>query len=169
MVLCWKNCSKRCFSRIIFLPKSSSIFQYWWPPFFSLGRSRGFGIHSHWIGKNLYRTLWIPGAYYPGCPVKCIWKRRKRRLSKMFRILGHQVIPRPIFEKSWTFNSWTGFNLTLMLTQSRGRSLFSWSTITHDHFPKPWSTITHDHILKISWLAITIMIGDHFSDHYEFF
>ena len=29
-----------------------------------------------------------------------------------------------------------------------------------------WSTITHDHILKILWSAI--MIGDHFSDHYEF-
>ena len=26
--------------------------------------------------------------------------------------------------------------------------------------------ITHDHTLKISWSAITIMIGDHFADHH---
>ena len=53
-----------------------------------------------------------------------------------------------------------------MLDQSKGRYFFLWSTITHDHFAKPWSTITHDHTLKISWSAITIMIGDHFADHH---
>ena len=51
--------------------------------------------------------------------------------------------------------------------QSKGRYFFLWSTITHDHLAKLWSTITHDHILKISWSAITIMIGDHLADHYK--
>ena len=49
--------------------------------------------------------------------------------------------------------------------QSKVRSHFSWSTITHDTFTIMWSTITHDHFVKILNDQITIMIGDHFADH----
>ena len=49
--------------------------------------------------------------------------------------------------------------------QSRVRSHFLWSKITHDTFAKLWSAITHDHFLKILNDQITIMICDHFADH----
>ena len=56
-------------------------------------------------------------------------------------------------------------NVKKTFIQSKVRSHFSWSTITHDTFTIMWSTITHDHFVKILNDQITIMIGDHFADH----
>ena len=53
-----------------------------------------------------------------------------------------------------------------LILQRWVRSLFLWATITNDHFDELWAMITHDHFSKILWSAITIMICDHFPDHF---
>ena len=64
------------------------------------------------------------------------------------------------------FGAWFAYaSYRLANNQSKVRSHFSWSTITHDTFTIMWSTITHDHFVKILNDQITIMIGDHFADH----
>ena len=75
---------------------------------------------------------------------------------KMWMVYGLSFVP------------WIFFNNLEDEIQSKVRSHFSWSTITHDTFAKLWSTITHDHFFKILNDQITIMICDHFADHAPF-